>query len=154
MQTAQWKLGLIAFGAVLAAACATIVSGTKQEIRLDSHPPAARVEITRLTGGPPEWEGVTPAKVKLSRQNSHLVTISLPGYQTVETEIETDGTNGWVWGNLVFGGIIGMLVDGLTGAWYDLKPDEISVQLVAVPNRTSGERAGLYAVLRISGASC
>ena len=41
----------------------------------------------------------------------------------------TKGTNGWVWGNLVFGMIPGLIVDLATGAIKKLEPAQIMAQL-------------------------
>ncbi|NLG63425.1 MAG: hypothetical protein GX539_14400 [Candidatus Cloacimonetes bacterium] len=42
----------------------------------------------------------------------------------------TRGTNGWIWGNLLFGWIIGFGVDFLTGSAYKLEPALVQVSLV------------------------
>jgi hypothetical protein len=34
-----------------------------------------------------------------------------------------------VWGNIVFGGIIGLAVDAITGGLYKLAPEQVSAQL-------------------------
>jgi hypothetical protein len=38
------------------------------------------------------------------------------------------GTSGWVWGNIVFGGLIGLVVDASTGAMYKLTPEQVHAQ--------------------------
>ena len=34
--------------------------------------------------------------------------------------------SGWVWGNLVFGGLIGLAVDAVSGGLYNLPPDQMT----------------------------
>lgn len=38
-------------------------------------------------------------------------------------------TSGWVWGNILFGGLIGLVVDASTGGMYKLTPEQITAEL-------------------------
>ena len=58
--------------------------------------------------------------------------IELPGYQPAESTI-TRGTSRWVLGNLLFGGLIGVVVDATSGGLYALTPEQISATLTASP---------------------
>ena len=129
--------------------CASIVSGTKQTIKITSSPDAANVKVERLfaTTNSVEWEGKTPATVKLWRKGSFLVTVWLPGYQKAEIPISAGGMNGWVWGNIGFGGIIGIIIDSSNGAAEELKPEEIDVKLVAIKTVQTGRSDDVYAVV-------
>ena len=40
-------------------------------------------------------------------------------------------TSGWVWGNLVFGGLPGLAVDAITGGLYKLEPTQVNASLAA-----------------------
>jgi hypothetical protein len=42
----------------------------------------------------------------------------------------TRKVSGWVWGNIVFGGLIGLAVDAITGGLYNVNPDQVSGTLV------------------------
>src|SRR5689334_739562 len=84
--------------------CATIIHGTKQEVGISSSPTGATVMIDNND------VGVTPVVSKLSRKQNHVVKIQLAGYQPFETTL-THSVSGWVWGNLAFGGLIGLVVD-------------------------------------------
>lgn len=137
---------------LLIAGCASIVSGTKQGVTISSTPSAAQISIDRAVGGAmqTEWEGTTPATVELKRKHAYLLTLSLDGYRPVEMGLE-NGTNGWVWGNLLFGGIIGLIVDFSNGAAKTLEPDEIHVELVTVTAMESLRNTEtVYAVFRIA----
>jgi hypothetical protein len=37
--------------------------------------------------------------------------------------------SGWIWGNLAFGGLIGLAVDFGTGGGYQLSPESLSAPL-------------------------
>ena len=54
--------------------------------------------------------------------------ITLAGYMPYEMTM-TRKTNSWVWGNIVIGGLIGLVVDSATGAMYKLTPEQVSAEL-------------------------
>jgi hypothetical protein len=55
----------------------------------------------------------------------------LPGYSQAEIKLDSS-VSGWYFGNLLLGGLIGMLiVDPLTGAMYNLTPEKIEQPLTA-----------------------
>ena len=142
---------LITLSAILVlTGCCSIVSGTKQNVKIDSQPTGSTVTIKQLNSVTETniWDGKTPAVVKLKRKNSYLVTISREGFQPIEMPIEYKGMNGWVWGNILFGGIIGVIVDSINGSATKLGPDNISVELVAVKASACGGSPTAYALLR------
>ncbi len=110
--------------AALFTSCASIVSGSTQSVRINSQPPGASVQID---GAP---SGATPTTATLSRKTSHRVTISLKGYRPYELTLE-QSFNGWVLGNILIGGIIGIVVDNSTGAAYVLTPGQVDAALQA-----------------------
>lgn len=107
---------------LITTSCATIVSGTKQNVKFSSNPSSATVFIDEVE------MGKTPFEIRLSRTNEHSVMIKLDGYQTYETKL-TKSFNAWYLGNIVFGGIIGLVVDASTGAIYNLTPSEINAEM-------------------------
>jgi hypothetical protein len=114
---------ILVVGAVVAmAGCASIMHGTSQDIGFQSTPTNARVSVDGLP------MGKTPVVAKLSRKDNHIVKMNLDGYQPFEATL-TRSTSGWVWGNIVFGGLIGLAVDAMSGGLYNLSPDQISGQL-------------------------
>jgi hypothetical protein len=104
------------------AGCASIMHGTSQDIGFQSTPTNAKVTVDGLP------MGNTPVVAKLSRKDNHIVKMNLDGYQPFEATL-TRSTSGWVWGNVVFGGLIGLAVDAMTGGLYNLNPNQISGQL-------------------------
>ena len=103
-------------------ACSTIVCGTHQKIKVRSNPAGASVKVDGIS------HGVTPAEFELSVRKEHRLCVELPGYKPYEASIDRH-FNGWVFGNLVFGGIIGIIIDCADGAIYCLLPDEYDAQL-------------------------
>ncbi|HEX5436982.1 MAG TPA: PEGA domain-containing protein [Gemmatimonadaceae bacterium] len=102
--------------------CGTIIHGTMQNIGLSSTPTNARVWVDN------QALGNTPTIVKLSRKDNHIIRMELAGYQPFEATI-TRSVSGWVVGNLVFGGLVGLAVDAISGGLYKLTPDQVAGQL-------------------------
>jgi hypothetical protein len=102
--------------------CGTIIHGTTQQVGISSNPSQASVTVNGVT------YGNTPLVLDLKRKDTHIVRIDLDGYETYETTL-TRKTSGWVWGNIVFGGIIGLVVDASAGGMYKLTPEQISAEL-------------------------
>ncbi len=107
---------------LLLSSCATIVSGSKQNVRFDSNPSSATIFIDEVE------VGKTPFEIKLARNSEHDVQIKLDGYQTYNTSL-TKKFNAWYLGNIFLGGLIGLIIDPITGAIYNLTPSEINAQL-------------------------
>lgn len=103
-------------------ACATIMQGSSQEVSISSTPTGAKVLIDGMD------QGVTPVAARLRRKDQHTVRIELAGYKPYELKF-TRATSGWVWGNIVFGGIPGLAVDAITGGLYKLRPEQVEASL-------------------------
>jgi hypothetical protein len=115
--------------AILTSGCAAILGGgSSQPVSIEGTPPAARYTI-RSSSGIQMASGTIPSSVSLPRKNEYQIDISLDGYET-QTVALSRGTNGWIWGNLVFGWILGFIVDFATGAAYKLQPAVVNVALV------------------------
>jgi hypothetical protein len=110
----------------LLSGCATIMHGTTQSIGISSTPTGASVSVDNIA------HGQTPVVAPLSRKDNHIVKVELAGYQPFEATV-TRSVSGWVAGNLVFGGLIGLGVDALSGGLYTLGPEQITATLLASP---------------------
>lgn len=114
--------------------CATIVSKSRYPVTVNSSPTGANVTITDRNGQQ-VFTGQTPSLVRLKsgddffRRAKYTVQFSKDGYATKTVEIHAT-VNGWYWGNLVFGGLIGFLiVDPATGAMYKLRQLDVNETL-------------------------
>jgi hypothetical protein len=108
--------------AVGSTGCATIMHGTRQDVSITSVPTGAAVTVNG------QDKGKTPVAVELARKDKHLVKIELAGYLPFEQYLVRK-VSGWVWGNLVFGGIPGLAVDAITGGLYKVAPEEVTATL-------------------------
>ncbi len=102
--------------------CATIVCGKTEDVMIRSNPPGAKVKIDEFVSG------TTPMMANLVRKKRHIITISKEGHEDV-VQNTTRGFNGWYIGNIIFGGIIGLIVDPITGAMWEVEQKEINVTL-------------------------
>lgn len=110
---------------ILGSSCASIVSKSKYPITINSRPSDAKITITDKKGVT-VFSGLTPAMLKLDAgagffsKARYQVTFEKDGYvsRTVPVNFKLDG---WYFGNILFGGLIGLLiVDPATGAMYKI----------------------------------
>lgn len=118
---------IIAFGALSLAGCASIVDGRPDTINImtsDGSP--AWAQITSRTG---TQTLVLPTLLTVPK-SCRDVTIQVleDRYNKQSYAVASSGVNPWIIGNVVFGGIPGLIVDGATGAMctYD---NSVIVQL-------------------------
>lgn len=119
---------------ILLSSCASIVSKSTYPVSINSSPNGANVSITNANGAT-VYSGTTPSLTNLKASKKYMsgekytVTITKEGYQD-QTIYITSKIDGWYWGNILFGGLIGMLiVDPLTGAMYKLNTNSLNVSL-------------------------
>lgn len=119
--------------ATMTSGCASIASGGDQKVAFSSNPSDARVTVTDRNGSV-VFSGATPAEAQLRRgagffkAQSYTVKFEKAGYKTQEV-ILSSTANGWVFGNLFIGGLIGLVIDGATGAIFGVTPGDVSVSL-------------------------
>jgi len=143
------KLSLVTLlvGASLALACGSIIHGSAQEVSIASQPSGASVSVDNQT------LGNTPVVAKLKRKDKHTIVITMDGYQPFEVAT-TRSTSGWVWGNIVFGGLIGLAVDLGTGGAYKVNPAQVNADLARAHAGATFQDGTLYVVLvRVPDAS-
>lgn len=108
-------------------ACATVTRGTSQTFTVESTPPGARVSTS--SGFTCD---ATPCTFRMPRKDGFRATVSMDGYVTQEHDITSEyagaGAAGFA-GNVLIGGVIGMAVDGTSGAMKDLTPNPLVVTL-------------------------
>ncbi len=114
-------LGIILM-AFLAAGCATIMNGDMVNVPVYTSPSGAKVIVNGTTYN-------SPATVMIPRgKGDFKLHIEKEGYQPVDILL-TQSPDGWIWGNVIFGGLIGLAVDFITGDAYDLEPEVVTQDL-------------------------
>ncbi len=143
------KITLIAQALVLILllqGCASIFSTSSYPINIQSTPNKANITITDRNGVE-VFLGQTPAIANLKSSQGFMkkaiynIRISKKGY-TTKTYSISSSLDGWYWGNLLFGGLVGMLiVDPATGAMFRLKDNSVdSVLSAETANLNSSEK--------------
>lgn len=130
----KFTLPLALAGTMLLASCASIVSKSRYPVAISSVPTGADVVITDRDGKE-VFKGVAPTSVVLKsgagyfRRATYKLNFSKPGFDSKTLTLESD-VNGWYFGNLLFGGLIGMLiVDPATGAMYRIAEKDMQASL-------------------------
>jgi hypothetical protein len=109
------------FAALALTSCASIVSDSTYPVTITSSPENLPIKIENEKGQVLHT-GQTPMTVTLKAGDGWFsgATYYAVGPKGGKVMIDS-GVDGWYWGNLLFGGVIGFLiVDPNTGAMYDL----------------------------------
>lgn len=121
--------------AFIVSGCASIFTGSTQQVEFDSDPQGATVVIGKMKTKDGKKimvdsydAGVTPLVVELSRKKI-MVEISKEGYETQEVQLGTT-MNPWFLGNFIFGGVLGSSTDTSTGAINEYKPGKYMLTLI------------------------
>jgi hypothetical protein len=126
--------------------CASIVSKSNWPFYVESDPAGATVTIENRKGRE-VFKGKTPTIVHLKSgsgffaKESYVIRYSRPGYEDKTVNVECK-LNGWYFGNILFGGAIGLLiVDPATGAMYKLNGKGTSQTLTPTQQATTHTRS-------------
>lgn len=145
--TAVFKAAIAATLALTLSNCATVFNRTTQPVKVNSQPAGLSFVVTD-SEGTKLTSGVTPGEVRLGtssgyfRGATYTFTFSKGG-KTLGTRVLSSHVSGWYAGNILIGGLIGMIVvDPLTGAMYTLPNEvEFSGQLAKVDHASAGSLA-------------
>ena len=128
--------------------CATIFSGTAEEITVNSHPGDASVEI-KAPNGNVVAKGNTPMSVDLRRGKTYTVIVSREGYSSATATIMNGGVVKSFWLNIFTGALVGWAIDYLSGAMF--KFDSTSINVHLKESTSLDGTAEIYAVLTFVG---
>lgn len=108
---------------VIYTGCATLFkSSHKTDIDVMSKPGQAKVYVNGT------YRGTTPTKLNLSNENSYEVKIEKEGFAPMHYTIGKKVGVKWIILDILGGGIP-IIVDAVTGNWYELDKESISVDL-------------------------
>lgn len=108
---------------ILLCSCATIISGRTQKMPVITSPSDAVVICNGV-------EQKSPCTLILDRSvPAYQITIKKEGYKDTTIELKR-GVNGWVFGNILIGGIIGIVIDVCDSSCYAFYPDNVTQNLV------------------------
>ncbi len=92
--------------------CATIFKGEYRDVRINSEPDDTQVYVNG------EFQGRTPLKLELRPNESYTIEFRRKGYKTEVRQIKNKIGVGWIVLDVIFG-VVPVLIDALTGAWYE-----------------------------------
>jgi hypothetical protein len=119
--------------ALLSVGCASIVSKSDYPVTFDSNPSGAEISIVNKKGkeifkGKTPYTATLPADSGFFSSERYDVTANKEGYHEAKGTLSA-GMDGWYLGNILFGGLIGIIiVDPATGAMFKLD-DEFTINL-------------------------
>ena len=138
--------------AALSGGCASIVHGGNRSITVNTLPSGATATISKVEGTTVVVQ-TTPCTFSLDpkrgyfKGQSYRLKLELPGYQTAQVELRSE-MSGWFFGNILFGGLIGMLaVDPVTGSMWNIAPGKIEQHLTSAQAQLIKEQRGFVVVL-------
>ena len=104
--------------------CGAVLHGNRQNVSVQSSTPGATVSID------PGTSAVTaPSILSLERKKSYVLTFAAPGYSSSTVAVQNHVGVGTVIADVLLTGLVGVVVDGLTGSWYGLDPESASATL-------------------------
>lgn len=114
--------------------CASIVNSGMREVSVASEPPGAKVSIYNRSNSLVSTH-TTPFITQLEPKHgyfkgeSYRLVFEKDGFNASEAHLKST-VSGWYFGNLVFGGLIGMLaVDPATGSMFNIAPKKLEHKL-------------------------
>jgi PEGA domain./Repeat of unknown function (DUF1388). len=108
------------------------MTGTTQKVCVTSNPSGA---VAKVDGG---MAAITPTIFNLERKTDHTIEISKEGYR-IATVILRHTMSGATAGNILVGGVIGLAVDGCSGAMFKLVPERVDATLERAGQQVSAD---------------
>jgi hypothetical protein len=152
MNFAKPTATLIAAATVMLSGCASIVHSGNREIPVASNPPGAKVTIfnrdnLQVAANTTPFVANLDPKYGYFKGQTYRVVFDMPGYYRTEVNLKPT-LSGWYFGNIVFGGLIGMLiVDPITGSMYNLSPNKIEQRLSTAQAEVIKDGKGFLVVM-------
>src|SRR4051812_34196941 len=135
------RTGLVIVFSLSLCSCAAVFRGSKEHVRVESTPAGAEA-----TMGPRKL-GITPAEVDVDRSGTTQFTFVKQGYEDNVGQLNKGINPIWLTLDiLTCVGIVGLciplLIDAVTGAWYDV-PEHYSATMRPGTSKVLAEAAGL-----------
>ena len=134
--------------------CSTIMCKGEQSINIKTAPPAAEIKVYN-SKEEMVFTSTTPTIAVLKRGKGYFsaekyrIVITKEGYQARELCISGRVNSWYLFGNLLFGGIVGyLIVDPISGAMWTLSPSDITLELQSELSALGPKEAGLTIVLK------
>lgn len=139
---------LASLGVFALAGCASIVSKSEYPVAIDSKPSGAEFTVTNRDGvvvhrGETPETITLPAGAGFFQSQRYTIELEHEGCKARTAVLDTS-MDGWYIGNIVFGGLIGLLiVDPATGAMWKL-PESVKYELKPEKKNSSARTAARH----------
>jgi hypothetical protein len=121
------KVSFILLVCIFTAQCASIIKGTSNKVDFNSKPQGAQVYVNG------NYMGDTPIRLKLVSKDNYAIEFVLEGYKSKIFNITNHVNAGWIVLDVICG-IIPVIVDASTGAWYELDQKNVNAVLIKQQN--------------------
>ena len=74
--------------------------------------------------------------------------VELEGFYPYEVKLKRE-MDGWFLGNIIFGGLIGIIIDASNGAMYKLNPDQVIAQMGKSTSMISSEEEKVFVAVTL-----
>lgn len=126
--------------------CATIIRGSSQAVTASTQPPGALCEFKR-PHAPSVIANPTPQTVTLEKSKDDVTVVCRKeGYLDASSDLRSE-FEGWTFGNIIFGGLIGVVVDAGSGAMHDY-PQSMTLVLIPKEFASKGDRDQFFSERR------
>jgi hypothetical protein len=115
-------LGLIIIIIYVIGGCATLFKGSHNMVDFSSDPTGAKVYVNGAL------RGTTPINLKLESKRTYTIEFKKEGFETRTYTITNHVGAGWIILD-VLAGLVGVIIDAATGAWYELDQDAVNAVL-------------------------
>lgn len=107
---------------ILHISCAAIFKGTHTNVDFSSNPSGAQVLVNGF------YMGDTPIRLKLESKKTYHIEFMKEGYTTKTFTITNHVGAGWIVLDVILG-LVPVVVDAATGAWYSLDQEHVNAIL-------------------------
>jgi len=122
--------------------CATITKGSQQTITVNTNPAGAVCNLTR-DGKPLAAVNPTPGSIPIEKASGDIaIACNKSGYKESAGALASE-FQAWTFGNILLGGIIGIVVDAASGAMHQY-PTMVTITLEPEAFPTAAERDAFY----------
>jgi predicted small secreted protein len=141
------RLVVAAASSCMLAGCGTMLHGARQDISVQSSVPGTTVQAT-----PSAMSIAAPGVLNLERKNNYVLNFTAPGYSPATVNVTNSIGTGTVIADVLLTGLIGVVVDGITGAWYGLNPETASATLLKQVGTTGPDEIHVQLTRGASGS--
>lgn len=106
--------------------CCAFINGQDQDVNIRSNVPQTDIFINGII------HGSTPGIVTLERDETYDLELRKEGYYPHRQKLDAD-FSGWFAGNLIFGGLLGMIIDLSAGTCWSFDDVQVNLTPIATP---------------------